>query len=148
MFKIYFWFVLCLWGASELNPVMATVLTPALAPALDMPPLENPDKALLLCLQTYPGTSSEAQCYRSQTLVLEKEVERLYQALGGDRNVALKHSHLLWQNYLSSERLYLEKAFFVAGSQSEWLKARATYLLFKSRAVALQHYLDYLNAHQ
>lgn len=119
-----------------------------MAPALAIAPPETADKALQLCLQTYPGTSSEAQCYRSQTLALEKEVERLYQALGGDLNTALKHSHLLWQNYLASERLYLEQAFFVPGSQSEWLKARGTYLLFKTRAEALQHYLDFVNAHQ
>ncbi len=136
MFKNYFMGLLFAFGAGGLDPVLA------------MAPPENPDKALQLCLQTYPGTSSEAQCYREQSLALEKEVARLYLALGGDRNVALKHSHLLWQHYLASERLYLEQAFFVPGSQSEWLKARATYHLFKTRAEALQHYLDFVQAHQ
>lgn len=136
MIKIYIWAILMVF------------LTGGLAPALANVPAENPDKALLLCLQTYPGTSSEAQCYREHSLALEKEVARLYLALGGDRNLALKHSHLLWQHYLASERLYLEQAFFVPGSQSEWLKARATYLLFQTRAEALQHYLDFVQAHQ
>lgn len=111
-------------------------------------PLAQVEHTLQRCLEMYPGTSSEAQCYREQATTLETEIRRLYTALGGDQNAALKHSHRIWRAYLDSERQMLEKMYFVPGSQSERLKAEAYYRLLHTRASALQRYLNYAHAHQ
>jgi len=127
---------MALWGVLDLPPVWATT---------QLASIEN---SLQTCLENHPGTSSETHCYRNNAGALEREIQRLYFLLGGDQNRALQQNQQVWQNYVSAEQFFFEFAYYVPGSQSQWLKARSNYLLFHSRAVALQSYLDFAEAHR